>query len=473
MKRLLLWRRLVMFAAVVLVLAMAWPAYQSVRGVWLVGKARDALMRADSPTALKYLEQLPVSWHSRADATYLMARTSRQLFRQKEFDFFSQRALELGWERQDIDRQKLLWQIQSGEVAIAEELLRRDDTGNTSDEAAVELYDAYIRGCLNTYRFPQALHGVDNWLQWQPDAIAPRFYRGLVFSHLNDYDVAMAEFGIVLQQDPTNYQARLYLGTMLLKKSRVREAKAIAEQLSREFSHDSESRLLLAECQERLGELEESLETISGVLSAKTSDRFRAEALAMKARVLEKRRDYKSASECLVEAASLLPFDAVMQFSAGSALVRAGERQRGQELVDRSKQIRASDQEIGKLRRIVHVRPEDAQLRYAIGKKYFEIGNVDEALPWVNTALGLDPKLAAAHETMAKYLESEGRTREAARHRQIVVDLGDQATPEMPEHLDGTESTDGAPAEATPAQESPTQRQTNDSAPDANASLAP
>jgi tetratricopeptide (TPR) repeat protein len=52
-------------------------------------------------------------------------------------------------------------------------------------------------------------------------------------------------------------------------------------------------------------------------------------------------------------------------------------------------------------------RPNDARLRFEIGNIHLRYGNIEDGLIWIHSALEISPDLSHAHDSLARYYESQ------------------------------------------------------------------
>jgi tetratricopeptide (TPR) repeat protein len=421
-ERRFIWRRLVVWGVVLLVLsagvAVLWPQRQAT--VRLLD-ARRALEAADPEQALRFLEAAERIQPNRAEVQYLLAVANRRCGRLDEFASHLQRAAELGWDPEDIERQVWLADAQQGNLGdIRQPLLEVVRTGAT-DETTEEIYEAFAKGCLSTYRLRDAWMCLDIWLQWRPDAPQALLMRAGLHEQLGDFEEACRDYRAVLAQRPGDREARVRLGQALAVRRRDEEALVEFQARLATASDDVDALLGAGQCARRLGQPEMARRHIQAALPLALTSHQRGSALAEWGRLLLDEGQTEQALAALSQAVAILPGNSQIHHSLGTALARAGKRDQAQYHHARMQHLREQFDRMTEITRRLMTEPANADLRCEAGAILADAGLKKESADWLLTALKYDPQHRRTHELLAEYYAEEGHQTQAGRHRLLAA----------------------------------------------------
>ncbi|MBC7854199.1 MAG: tetratricopeptide repeat protein [Pirellulaceae bacterium] len=417
------------YGAGVLCLALAWPLYQYNVSHWRKQGALSFLEAGDPAAAIRLLEVEQKAAPRDAEIAYWLAVSHRRAGHVSIFQDHLLRAKELGYSEDELYRQHLLMQIQSG--AVNPELERQADglvqdaenySGPRVDLYIDEFYEARARGYLANYRLFDAEVTLDHWVQARPNSIPARLMRADIRAREVNFRAAEREYREVLALSPGNLEARLRRALMLMHDHQIQEAIQEYRICLQAAPQEVRAQMGLAECEYRSGDgIEAARERLKKLLEQKLSVKERAEALFLLGEIARGQKESKLAIKYLTEALQLLsPLDPAPYLTLSTAYSSLGQR------AEAAKYLKISQEKLARFNRVhdlvvkVAQSPQNAQLRFEQGNLYAEEGQMEEAAAWWNMAARFDPQLQAAHEKLAEYYVSKGDSERAEHHRGLA-----------------------------------------------------
>ncbi len=221
---------------------------------------------------------------------------------------------------------------QDNSQALFQEGVRRHQSGD-------------ISGAVETYR---------KLLERNPDHLEARSNLGAAYARLGDYAAAIEQYQRALELDPANAAVRFNLGLAFYNAARIREAAAEFSRVVTAQPDHRNAAVLLADCYLRMGENRKVIELLQPLYQTHTDDR-------------------------------------ALLYLLGTALIRDGQSERGQLLVDRI--LRAGD---------------SAEARLMLGTARMMARDYRGALEEFERAVKLNPKLPSAHAYYGRALLATG-----------------------------------------------------------------
>jgi tetratricopeptide (TPR) repeat protein len=284
---------------------------------------------------------------------------------------------------------------------------------------ALEIYEALVRGYLETFHVGPALMLLDAWQADYPDDPQSYFYRGLIWTHQKEWPDAAAAFRNVLRLAPARYDARLHLARVLREDYRYREAlwhyrRCVEEQ------EDPEALLGWGLCLQALGESEEAREVFLRLL-AQVPDHYEGRLAIGKLDFSYGRAE--EAVQWLEPAAKQRPYDVDVRHTLAWALLSAGEKERAREHFRFAVKAQEAAMRVENLMARVDQSPNNVELRYEIGATLMQYGQLPAALAWFHSALQLAPHHRPTHQALAECYSRQGNHEAAAEHRRMAESL--------------------------------------------------
>jgi tetratricopeptide (TPR) repeat protein len=402
----------------VVVAAGAWPAWTNARNFRDLQAVRNHLDRAQCWEAIQLLEQMALRRPNDAEVQYLLAVAHRRGGDAGQFQVHLAKAADLGWPPEDIERQQVLLTIQIGDVQAGQNYLAQLPDQQHSDVAAEEVYEAYVRGCLTTYRLVEVEAFLGYWLQWQPDHPRPHLFLGQLHEQRERWGLAEEEYRKVIAVDPGCTEARGYLGRVLMKLNRHEEALPHFLQAASERPDEPQGALHVARCYDRLGNPALAAEFTQKVLDNPRSDGpARAAALLTLGQVRLREGQPEEAVTLLQQSVEADPSEPGAWYSLGQALYRVGRSDEAQDCFERRDELAQLYADIILLMGAVVHDPLDTESRYQIGAKMIAAGMTDRGVGWLWTVLLYDPENVKALRSLAELYEATGQSARAESYR--------------------------------------------------------
>jgi tetratricopeptide (TPR) repeat protein len=347
------------------------------------GKARDYLNR--------YLSARPGD----ARARLLAARAARRMKAYHEAREHLQRCRQDGGDKEALDVEDALIEVQRGDERPVEELRQR---AQQDDELALVILEVLIQHDLDTHQLWKALHGLTQYLNRRPDDLQALLGRARIWERFLSFQDALRDYRQAVAAHPDNKRARLRLADTLLIAGTPAEALAHYQWLAEREPQRREVRLGLARCRRQLGPVEEARKLLDGLL-AEAPDY--GEALWERGQLAMDEGKPAEAEPWLQRAAVLLPYDRRPQYALYRCLLDL-KRPEAEKVNARVAQIDADVRRLGQVHQEVMKRPNDAALRCRGGLLFLRNGERREGIRWLRQALRLDPGCQEARKALAE-----------------------------------------------------------------------
>jgi Tfp pilus assembly protein PilF len=140
-------------------------------------------------------------------------------------------------------------------------------------------------------------------------------------------------------------------------------------------------------------------------------------------------RDWDTSEKLLREAVAQDPHDLQITYNLYLCLERLGKKEQAQEYLTKINEIKADLKRVSDLVHGVMVKPHDPSLRHEVGMIFLRIGNTEEGLRWLATALKEDAGYRPTHQALAEYYEQASRKDLAAPHRRFLLQTETKTPP--------------------------------------------
>jgi tetratricopeptide (TPR) repeat protein len=407
-------------AAAALLLVLGAAGYAEARQLWAQyhdSAARAALDRRELDRARAHLDACLRVWPRDPELALLQARLARQadLYAEAERRLDDCRRLKAAPEAVALEQAML--RAQQGDLTPDLEASLRACVDQGRGDPVLIL-EALSRGYSHTYRLPQALSCLDQWLRRRPDDVQALLGRGWVHERLHRYEKARDDYRRAAALDPGREEPALRLAqVLLLLGESPEEAAAIFERLRRRPSGNPASAVGLAQCCARMGRTEEAEQLLERLAAEHPQD---AQVLLERGNLALQRGEATEAEPWLRRAAALAPSDYQVNYALFQCLHSRGEEAEAGALRARVRQMEADLLRMDALTEELQRRPYDAALRCEIGQLFLRNGEPREGELWLKGALQVDPGHRPAHQALARYYEGRGEPDLAARHRRLA-----------------------------------------------------
>lgn len=404
-------------------------------GYWAWGRAElayhiDQVERwaaEDEPSErLADIERLAEAHPNSAALQYWLAVAYRRTGKLNLVEAPLKRALDLGWSRRDITRQRYLTAFLGGDFRESEPYLQELITSGVSDDVAEEVYEALAKGYLASMRLLEAKRCLEAWIEWRPDTPRARLWLGEICRVMFDDIGEEAQYRAIIKADPNHFEGHMRLATFLVLMTRIDEAEQ--EYLKAcELRPDSAPALIgLAECQQRLTRVAEAHQTLERAMALPMDDSQRSFALTTLGQILLRERKTAEAVKVLREATEAFPNDHGTWYALGQALSQAGDKDEATRALAHSKEVAGNNAEIQRLYLEVIEKPKEAEPRFKLASALKKYGQDKNAAGFFRSVLEISPHHGAAHAALADYYAALGREDLAETHRKEGSGAGGQ-----------------------------------------------
>lgn len=419
-KRFSLRRLDLLCAGLVLVLVVALFSWRWIFVTWQIHLARQTLLESEPETALKILERAERLQPDRAELLYLLARAHRRSGDLEKARQYLDRAASQDWPAEQLNQQRYLAILQSGQLDQVEPYFKRMLQDGASDELAVEFYEAQARALLHSYRFKEAMVCLNFWIDWRPKTVRPRLWRGEIWERILYYSDAISEYTHVLELAPHNVEARRRLARSLLEVNKADLALHEFMQCLNVDPEDTDARIGTAKCHQRLGNSAEAEQQLRDILKSNLTSEQKADVVTELATIMLEQKQHGEAIKLLTEAIDTVRSNPVAQYVLSRAYTQAGDVDRAAAHGAESKRIYAQYARLAEITLELLAEPANADLRYEAGRILMEQGLVREGAAWMTTALTDNPLHREAHTALAKYFSEIGDARLAKYHQALA-----------------------------------------------------
>jgi predicted Zn-dependent protease len=388
------------------------------RLLWAEGELHAAQNAFDarqlSEARLHLVEYLEV-WPNSAAAHLLMARTARRagFFAEAERRLDICERIEGANEATGLERALLV--VQQGDLS-GEASLRGQLEQKPAESEMIR--EALLQGYRKNYLLQKMLRLLDGWLEEQPGNTYALLQRAWVRERQNVVSLAIVDYRRALRSDPKDVPAQLALAQALLRDGQPREAEKRFRDLRDRQPADPQVGLGLALSLRKLGGRTPDAQRLLDELVKRHPRQF--SLLLERGRLaLDLGRDAE-AERFLRQAVDLVPDDYQANYSLGICLGRRGKSAEAEQYRERAKRIEADMIRIADLTEKLQAAPYNPALRCEIGKLFVRIGENQEGLFWLESALRADPAHEAAHDALADYYTRNHQPTRAARHRLLA-----------------------------------------------------
>ena len=267
---------------------LVWGPLQKYRQV---NRARQALLESQPERALDALQSLNADRPNDAQINYLLARAYRRTGNLKQAQSHLEQAQRSGWSSEEVNQQRHLALLQSGQIQETAAFFKRLLNQGVSDEIAVEFYEAQAMALLHGYRFKEAMVCLNYWIDWRPQDVRPRMWRGEIWDRILYHKDAIREYSSVLEVAPDHLDARRHLAKSLFESHKFEQALEHYQQCTQIDSSDTEARIGVAQCNLRLLNIDVAEQQLRALLQVDLNDDQRTRvAIVLATLVLDKKQ---------------------------------------------------------------------------------------------------------------------------------------------------------------------------------------
>jgi tetratricopeptide (TPR) repeat protein len=320
--------------------------------------------------------------------------------------------------------ERRLLDLQRGELEVVP-TLRASPEGNDPDNVVLIL-EALTQGYASSHYLPEALHAVNQLLDREPAHAPALCWRGMIWERFAQDDKALADYQRAVELAPRLAEARMQLAATLYRLGHPWEA-ANQYEVVRAVQPDAPDVLLgLARCRYDLAQGEEARQRLDQLLASHPDH---VPTLVERAGIDLRAGQADPAERWLRRAVAGAPQDYQVYRLLRQSLEAQGKTADLEACLARLKEIETERARVSILIAQALESPADAAQRCAIGVSLFRAGREEEALPWLFSAVKVDPRRAPAHFALADYFRRHGQPDRAARHQRLATASGKSVTP--------------------------------------------
>jgi predicted Zn-dependent protease len=377
---------------------------------------RADLERHHNAEALAHLQSYLRTWPNDAAALLLAARASWRLQQFAEAERYLKQYQQAAGSSDDFVRECFLVRAARGEVDEAAKYCQ--DRLENKDPAAPLILEALVSGCMRQYRLAEGAAFLQHWLDLKPDDTQALLFQ-IGFDRLRQRpEEAIARYRRVLELDPEHDSARLQLAATLVETRQYQEAFSTLEGLRQRQPDNAQVLVLLAQCQDFLGQQAVAEQLLDQVLAREP---HHAAALAARGRLALRSGRFADAEAWLRHALVHEPGNYQARYQLAECLLQRGQTD---EAVRQEQGLRQLEKDQKRFRLIVTQemsrKPHDPALHHELAMILLRRGDVEGGLRWLHNALRGDPTSVPLHRALAEYYQQTGDEERAARHRQFV-----------------------------------------------------
>lgn len=393
----------------------AYSTFQTARASLHLRAAQRELDQRHFAAASEHLTLALETWPSDTGTLLLAAQTARRDRRYDEAAQLLERYRKGGGVPAAVTLERTLARAQRGQFQGQERSLLEAAKKETPE--APLILEAMAQGFLETYRWAEALHVLDQLIELEPANGDAYFWRGWVQQNIGDVARALADWRQAVQLSPENDDARLSLAEVLLQSSLPQEACTEYERLLDRRPSDPAVRLGLARARRLANQPEQARQLLEDMVAESPND---ARVLAELAKVAVALGKDQEAESWYRRALALAPNEREPNYDFVLCLKRLGKDQEANEVAARLARIEADTQRLQELQQAIILRPDDLTFPCEVAEILLRNGQTADAQRRLRAILDRDPACKRAHALFAQALESTGQKGQALRHRQLA-----------------------------------------------------
>jgi tetratricopeptide (TPR) repeat protein len=380
-------------------------------------KGVDAIERYNLVEAREHLAKCLEVWRSSGETHFLMARTCRRAGDLDAAREYLQKAKRLKWVPEQIQLESYLIQAQTLLVPWVEEKLRASLQDGHPEERFI--LEALVMGCLQGNLFKKALQWTTVWVEHHPDDWEARYWNGSVFQAGLRYEWAIREFQKALELNAHIPALHFFLAQAYMLNGQYRDALPHFQEYLDSDANNAVALLDLARCQRSEGLTEEARATLEKLFAVHPEDEG---GYLLAAQLALEEDNFKAARDWLDKALRLDPDDRLVNQEMATVLrheatalehdnlkPEAEAKKKEAQLYEKKNQdLTTAANRIRDIRLELLAGPDNVTLRTEAGTTLMAVGQNDEALHWLISALLVDPNHRPAKDALGICLKKLG-----------------------------------------------------------------
>ncbi len=391
-------------------------AGRQVSAVYHFRAARTACERYHNPEAAAHLRACLTAWPNDPDVLLLAARVARRGGSFGEADDLLEQYQRVRGRDDNLILERVLLSVERGDM---DDVMRFCTTKvEENDPASPLILEALARGFLRVFRSDEAGQAVTTWLDREPNNPMALLLAGRIAQEREGSADAAAAFERALKIDPELDEARDRLTMVLIESHQAPQALPHLEYLVRRWPDDPALTVRLAQCRDLLGQQDEAVRLLDGVLARRPNY---LPALAERGKLALRAGQRVEAEAWLRQAVALAPGDATLLPHFHLCLEQNGKEEEAKALEPRMNKARADLERLQTLLgEDLRRDPKNADLWYEAGMILLRAGSVAEGRHWLENAVRFNPRHVKAHEALAESYAKGGEAGKAAQHQKAA-----------------------------------------------------
>lgn len=396
----------------------AWrPAWRQIE----VFRAQQALESRDFARAESILRNVHERLSPTAETLFLQGCAVRRQGKLLAANVCFDLALELGWDIEEIERQRLFSAAQCGDIRVVEpRLLNLMDT-LADDDVAEQCYEAMAQGYVSCMQPGRAAECISYWKDWQPTNPQPWYWEGVVHEGGEAWQDALASYTRACNADANHLAAMLGRARMELETAQVDQAEAHFQQCRQLSPDDPDAALGLAACLVNRGLREAAKKMLREVLILELHPHQTAAALSELGQLELEDGAVAAAAWSLTKAVDYDPISPRCRLVLAAALEQLGETEMAEEQRKAGHELSQQQVQMTNIVRRVRVNPENADVRAEAGAMFLKLGMERDAARWFETAVQIDPNHQASRRGLASIAAKRGDRAGEMRHQSFIA----------------------------------------------------
>lgn len=359
--------------------------------------ARGELRDGDVPAARAHLDRCLAVWAGSGEVQFLAARAARRDGDRQAAELHLGEAARLGWDPVAVRLEKLLARVEAGAVDHVEGDLQAHLAIATADDEPVIL-EAIARGCLKARRLDLGYGYTKRWVDKYPGDWAGHYWHARVLEQGLRNDLAIEDYRKALALRPGHPDSRLRLAWLLLGKGEYAEAITHFETYLQAQPDAPAALLGLARAQRAARPPEEARATLDRLLAQPVDH---PQGWLLRGQLDLDADRPADAIAAFRKAADALPYERDAHKGMADALRLLGRDAEAAPHYEKFQQLDRDIRAVDELMKKVNADPKNAALRYDLGVTLGRIGQTDDAIRFLVSALMLDPAHKPTREALA------------------------------------------------------------------------
>lgn len=381
-------------------------------------------LRLQAPTtAMQWVDQAGIAGHSRTKVAKLRCLAARRIGDPQLVRDAIEQFQQTGAAEREIEREKILFLAQSGELAQVDHLLSSLLTDPDHDNRDVSI--SYLIGYLRVQRYMEAGLLTEALMKDAPDDPFPWYVQGKVFALQQSLNRAEEGFRKAIQRSPRWREPRLELAHLLSDSHRQREAIPLYDALLQEDRQDRDAAVGLAECFKAVGDPAQG----RAILEAALANGEQTPALLISlGRTEFEDGSWQKAAGLLRQALELQPWADDAVFLLAQCERQLGNEESADRLFAQVSEVREGIARLRTLQDQVAVQPDNEPLRLEAALLLLKYTDPEDGVVALQAIIDQNPRCREAHTALLQYFESvkpatEGSKRQAEMHRDALLQL--------------------------------------------------